>query len=310
MDALDVRVLDPARELDAFLAVANRARMGSVSREQWLDREARARGHGLRRCLVGESAGRIVAVASVADEDVAEDGVSAWVVTDPEHRRRGHGRAMMAALEEVLAERRPAEVRTAVRDDDPESRSWAERRGFSLFDHTFRSRLDLDAFDPSPHRGAIERAEAAGLRFARFGPDDDPDGLFELFVRLFRDIPDEAQAPDRAYFQREVVERDGAISVLAYDGDAPAGLALLVPLAAGEYLNALTGVLPAYRGRGLARALKVVSGEAAREAGGRSLVTNNNARNAPMLAVNDALGFERESGTLHLRRMTAASDRR
>jgi len=131
----------------------------------------------------------------------------------------------------------------------------------------------------------------------------------DLFVRLFRDVPDEAQPPDRAFFQREVVERDGAISVLAYDGDEPAGLALLLPLADDEYLNALTGVLPAYRGRGLARALKVVSGEAAREAGRRYLVTNNNARNAPMLAVNDALGFERESGILHLRRMRAASDR-
>jgi GNAT superfamily N-acetyltransferase len=302
MCALDVRVLDAERELDAYLAVSNQARMGVLSREQWLDGEARARGHGLRRCLVGESDGRIVVIASAADEDMAEDCVSAWVVTDAEHRRRGHGRTMMAAVDETLAERRPAEVRTAVRDDDPESRAWAERRGFTPFDHTFRSRLDLDAFDPAPHRGAIERAEADGLRFVRFGPDDDPDRLFELFVRLFRDVPDQAQPPDRAYFQREVVERDGAISVLAYDGDTPAGLALLLPLGDDEYLNALTGVVPEYRGHGLARALKVVSGEAAREAGRRYLVTNNNARNAPMLAVNDALGFERESGTLHLRR--------
>jgi GNAT superfamily N-acetyltransferase len=310
MCALDVRVLDQDRELDAFLAVSNQARMGVVTREQWLDGEARARGRGLRRCLVGESDGEIVVVASVADEDMAEDGVAAWVVTEPAHRRRGHGRTIAAALEEVIAERRPTEVRTAVRDDDAESRAWAERRGFALFDHTFRSRLDLDAFDPAPHRAAIERAEAAGLRFARFGPDDDPDRLFELFVRLLLDVPDQVQAPDRAYFQREVIERAGAISVLAYDGDAPAGLALLLPLGQDEYLNALTGIVPEYRGRGLARALKVVSGEAVREAGRRYLVTNNNARNAPMLAVNDALGFERESGTLHLRRLTATSDRR
>jgi len=310
MCALDVRALDPDRELDAYLAVSNQARMGVLSREQWLDGEARARGHGLRRCLVGESDQGIVVIASVADEDMTEDGVSAWVVTDAGHRRRGHGRTMMAAVEQVLAERRPAEVRTAVRDDDPGSRAWAERRGFTLFDHTFRSRLDLDAFDPAPHRDAIERARAAGLRFARFGADDDPDLLFELFVRLLLDVPDQIQAPDRAYFQREVIERAGAMSVIAYDGDAPAGLALLLPLGDDEYLNALTGVVPEYRGRGLAKALKVVSGEAARAAGRRYLVTNNNARNAPMLAVNDALGFERESGTLHLRRMTATSDRR
>jgi len=302
MCALDVRMLEPDRELDVYIAVCNQARMGVLTREQWHDEEARARGHGLRRCLVGESDGRIMVIGSLADEDMTEDGVSTWVVTDAEHRRRGHGTTMMAAVEDVIAERRPAEVRTAVRDDDPDSRAWAERRGFALFDHTFRSRLDLDGFDPTPHRGTIELAEASGLRFARFGSDDDPDRLFELFVRLLLDVPDEVEAPDRAYFQREVVERAGAISVIAYDGDAPAGLALLLPLGEDEYLNALTGVVREYRGRGLARALKVVSGEVAREAGRRYLVTNNNARNAAMLAVNDALGFVRESGTLHLRR--------
>lgn len=305
MGALDVRPLDPDRELDAFLAVSNQAGIGNLTRERWLEMEARAAASSLRRSLVGELDGRIVSIATAADEEFAADCVSASVATGAGDRRRGHGRAMLAALEEVLAERRPAEVRAATRDDDPASRAWAERRGFTLFDHTFRSRLDLDTFDPAPHRGAVERAEASGLRFARFGASDDPDLLFELFVRLFRDVPDEAEPPDRAYFQREVVERAGAILVLAYDGDTPVGLAMLLPLQADEYLNALTGVIPEYRGRGLARALKVVSGEAVREAGRRYLVTNNNARNAPMLAVNDALGYERQVGVLHLRRRTA-----
>jgi GNAT superfamily N-acetyltransferase len=297
---LRVRALDPERELDTFLAVLDSGRLESVTRERWLEMQVRTRGR--RWSLVGEAEGRLVAVASLAEHEFMADCVSAVLVTDPAHRRRGHGAAMMAAAEEVLAERRPAEVRTAVRDDDGESRAWAERRGFARFDHTFRSRLDLSTFDPSPHRGAVERAEASGLRFARFGPDGDADRLFELTLRLFADVPDQIGAPDRDFFQREVIERDGAITVLAYDGDAPAGLATLLPLEADEYLNALTGVLREYRGRGLARALKVVSGQAARETGRRYLVTNNNARNAPMLAVNDALGFQRETGLLHLRR--------
>ena len=303
MSALQVRTLDPERDLDAFLALSNQAGMSRVSREQWLEAEARARGHRLRVSLVGEADERLVAVAGVAGDDFAQDSVSAWITTDTAHRRRGHGTAMMAAVDEVIAEHRPAEVRTGVRDDDPESRAWAERRGFVLFDHTFRSRLDLATFDPSPHRGAVERAEAAGLRFTQFGPDDDPDRVYELFVRLVGDVPDQLEPPDRAYFQREVVEREGAITVVAYDGEAPAGLAVLIPLDAAEYLNALTGVALEHRGHGLARALKVVSGEAARQAGRRHLVTNNNARNAPMLAVNDALGYRREAGFHHLRRL-------
>jgi GNAT superfamily N-acetyltransferase len=225
MCALKVRELDPERELDAFLSVSNQASIAPVTRQRWLEIEARTSGHGLRRSLVGESDGRVVAIANLADEWRAADGVSAWIATDPEHRKRGHARAMMATVEEVLAERRPAEVWTGIRDDDAESRAWAERRGFAPFDHTFSSRLDLETFDPNRHRYAVERAEAAGLRFVRSRPDDDPDSLFELFVRLIGDAPDQLEAPDRAYFQREVVERAGAITVLAYHGDAPVGLA-------------------------------------------------------------------------------------
>jgi GNAT superfamily N-acetyltransferase len=302
MGALNIRTLDPEHELDAFLAVSNLAAIRPVTRERWLALAARAGGHSLRRSLVGESDGRIVAIAALADEWRAVDGVSALVVTDPAHRRQGHGLAMLAAVDEVLAERRPAQVWTSVRDDDAESRAWAERRGFVAFAHTFSSRLDLETFDPNPHRYAVERAEAAGLRFVRSRPDDDPDALYELFVRLAADAPDQLQPPDRAYFQREVVDRAGAITVLAYRGDEAVGLAVLVPREADEYGNALTGVLPEHRGRGLARALKVVSGEAAREAGRRYLVTGNNARNAPMLAVNDALGYVRQAGIVHLRR--------
>jgi GNAT superfamily N-acetyltransferase len=300
MGELRIRALDAERELDAYLAVANQARTDPISRERWLEVAARA----LRppRHLVGEADGRVVVVASVGDEEFADDCASAWIGTSPAHRRQGHGRAMLAAVDEALAERRKAEVRTAVKDDDGESRAWAERRGFTVFDHTFQSRLDLAAFDASRHRDAVERAEAAGLRLARFGPGDDPDRLYDLFVRLLGDVPDQLDPPDRAFFQREMVEPEDAFTILAYDGDVAVGLASLLPLEADEYLNAMTGVLPEYRGRGLARALKVVSGEAARAAGRRFLVTNNNARNAPMLAVNDALGFVREAGLLHLRR--------
>lgn len=211
----------------------------------------------------------------------------------------------MAAIEVALADRRPAEVWAEVKDDDAGSGAWAERRGFAVVDHTFASRLDLETFDPAPHRHAVERAEAAGLRFARFGPSDDPDRLYDLFVRLFLDVPDSLRPPDRSYFQREVLDRAGTTAVLAYAGAEPVGLALLVLRRADEFGNMLTGVLPDYRGRGLARALKVVSAEAARTAGCRFLVTTNNARNAPMLAVNQALGYERQAGILQMRRQTA-----
>ena len=301
MPALNVRTLDPERALDAFLELLNKVRPRTVTRQQWLEMEARAV-EGMRLRLVGEAAGRVVSIATLVDAPFAADAVVARIATDPEYRRQGYGRVMMAAAEEALADRRPQEVWTDVRDDDAGSQAWAERRGFTVFNHTFTSRLDLETFDPAPHRYAVERAEAAGLRFARFGPGDDPDRLYELYARLFADTPDALRPPDRAFFQREVIDREGTITVMAYAGDEPAGLAILVPQRAEEFGNALTGVVADHRGHGLARALKVVSADAARAAGVRWLVTSNNARNAPMLAVNDALGYRREAGLFHLRR--------
>ena len=54
---------------------------------------------------------------------------------------------------------------------------------------------------------------------------------------------------------------------------------------------AFTGTLPEYRGRGIATALKVRAGALAHSLGIRLLVTANRVENAPILAVNRALGF-------------------
>jgi GNAT superfamily N-acetyltransferase len=299
----EIRSLDATRDLDGFLAVLNQAEMSPVSLERWLDSESRAASGHPRSRLVVVAGDAVVSIGIVQDDDFVPDGVGARVVTDRGHRRRGHGQAMAGAVEEVLAARRAAEVRTRVREEDAESLTWAERRGFSVFGHTFSSRLDLRRFDPAPHRAAVESAEAAGLRFARFGPGDDGDRLYELFVRLLRDVPDDLHPPDRDYFQREVVERPDTIALVAYDGVESVGLAVLAPRGGDAYGNALTGVLPGYRGRGLARALKVQTAEMAQRAGRRYLRTGNDVRNAPMLAVNEAMGYERLGGVLHLRRL-------
>ena len=66
--------------------------------------------------------------------------------------------------------------------------------------------------------------------------------------------------------------------------------------------NAFTGVLREYRGRGLARALKVLATEEARQQGRRWISTMNNARNTAMLAINSSLGYERQPGLWFLRK--------
>ena len=296
--ALTIRPLDPERELEAFLRVRSLTDAIPVTPESWWGGERRAVPGAFRRPLIGEIPDGVVAAASVMDSPFLDDGVAVRLAVDPAHRGRGHGRAMMVSIEAFLAERRPGEAEAVVRDDDPASRAWAERRGFVFRDHAFPSRLDLERFDPAPHRPAVERAEAAGIRFEIAA---DLDRLYDLYLRLMRDVPDHLTPPTREAFERDS-HRPGTIAMIAVDDERWVGMAIVLPTDPDGALNGFTGVLPECRGRGLARALKVVSAETAHSRGRRWIQTSNNALNAPMLAVNRALGYERQPGRIFLRR--------
>lgn len=79
---------------------------------------------------------------------------------------------------------------------------------------------------------------------------------------------------------------------MAVMGGAPVALTLLVhePVT-GMVWTAMTGVLRSHRGRGLAHAVKLRSLAQAAQAGARRVLTYNDERNHPMLAVNRRLGY-------------------
>jgi RimJ/RimL family protein N-acetyltransferase len=54
----------------------------------------------------------------------------------------------------------------------------------------------------------------------------------------------------------------------------------------------LTGTIPAYRGRGLAKVVKSAALTRSREAGFVTAYTGNDSNNVPMLAVNRWLGYQ------------------
>jgi GNAT superfamily N-acetyltransferase len=242
--------------------------------------------------------GELIAIAQVLDDEFLADGVGVRLVVDEAHRGRGYGRAMAAALERAIAERAPAMVEVRVVDGDRASREWAERRGFRVHHRMVRSYLHVDDFRPDRHRAVVERVEAAGLRLER---SSDEDRLYDLFARLIRDSPDAPEVPSRQWFSRNAAQ-PGVIHLVARDGATWAGMASSLPRGPHDAWNGFTGVLPEYRGRGVARALKAtLTAEVVRQ-GRRRIGTSNNAENAPMLAVNRALGYRVEAVVLFMRR--------
>ena len=88
---------------------------------------------------------------------------------------------------------------------------------------------------------------------------------------------------------------------LALDGDTWIGFVavMLTPDTQGAY-NAMTGVIRAYRGRKIAQALKVMAICYARQNGAWRIRTNNDSRNAPILAINQKMGYQPQPGKFFL----------
>ena len=59
-------------------------------------------------------------------------------------------------------------------------------------------------------------------------------------------------------------------------------------------MSDMTGTLPDYRGRGLAKLAKLAVFRAAQELGVTAVTTENDAENEPMLALNKSVGYKRE----------------
>src|SRR5215467_11154256 len=121
-----IRRLDAERDLDGYLEILHQVDRFPRSAEEWWERQRQAGRDEFRRYLVGEVDGRIVAIAALQDNVMASNAVVVRLVVDAAMRGRGHGRAMAAALEALLAERvtAPDGLDVRLRDDDPASRAW------------------------------------------------------------------------------------------------------------------------------------------------------------------------------------------
>ena len=176
--------------------------------------------------------------------------------------------------------------------------------GWVETDREWESTLDLEAFDPAQWRDHIDRVVSSGISFSTVaklsGTRDGWDReLHQLYTDLEQDVP--SPYPILRVSFEDFVDfslgrtalRDGYF--IAFDGDTMVGLTepKTVDDDATAIAQELTGVRSSHRGRGIATALKATAATWAKEAGYTRIRTGNAQSNAPMLAVNASLGFER-----------------
>ena len=200
------------------------------------------------------------------------------------HRRRGIGAAL---LERALAHLGDsARIQASATEA---GRGFAERYGFR---HTHTRRMS--GVDPrTVDTGELETAEARTASLLEVGPEQTFAVDAESVVDQPGDDPIDAVdykqwLVDHWAFPDYDLELGRAAVV---DGRAVAVTFVIVDRESRRALNAYTGSLRAYRGRGFARLAKLDLLRVLAERGFELVLTENDETNAAMLAINHRLGY-------------------
>lgn len=252
-----------------------------------------------------DESGAVIGYSSVVREPwFPPDEYYVWLVVAEPFRGEGVGSALYADMEAFLREQSAKSLISEVRDNDPASLAFAEKRGYAINRHLFESVLDLATFNEQPFTKKLDALRKSGLRFFTLAQTADlPDNhrkLYELNRDTALDIPGVSEFMSFEEFEARVFGGEWfepAGQIVAADGDHWVGMAAvrLYPESRGGY-NLMTGVVKPYRGRGIAQALKLLAIRYARAAGMETLRTNNDSANAPMLAINHKLGYQPQPG--------------
>ena len=229
--------------------------------------------------------------------------VFALVAVLPGHRRRGAGTGLYGAISGWARERGLDTIETLVGDDDAESLAFWQRRGFAEDRREKGVSLDLTRIEPPSvvwPEGVEIATWAERPELAR--------GMYEVVLEASPDIPvgeDEQIVPYEDWLAHDMQgpgdRPDATFVALAGDeviGYAKFSLSKAQPTTAH---HDLTGVKRAWRGRGVARALKATQIAWAKANGYEELHTRNDERNAPIRHLNEEFGYRPTVGRIYLK---------
>jgi mycothiol synthase len=239
-------------------------------------------------------------------EQFHPDKYQLGVLVDPDWRRQGYGGALYRALLDLLLERQGIMARSWVRESAPASIRFATNRNFTEVRREWQSRLDVNAFDPTAFASAWPRIAANGITITTLAEETAANPnlwheMYDLDIVCTRDIPMSEPFTPMVYddFVKTYVTAPYVLAegfFIARHGDRPVGVARLWSSKEEPDIltQDLTGVVPEYRGQGIAMALKLKTVEFARAQGKREIRTWNDTMNRAMLRINEAMGFVKQ----------------
>jgi len=226
-------------------------------------------------------------------------------------RRKGIGSALYDAMTSHLQPFSVISLSVQVAESDVGSVKFATDRGFAEQKRDFVSELSVPSFDMSLFVESKAKMAEQGVEIRCFDELDSPDfrrTWYDLFCEVRQDVPrSEPPTPITfEFFDEQVInEPDLArtATLFAFKDGQCIGFTGGFHDKDNSLLDQwLTAVKREYRGLGVAFALKTFQIAATKELGIATIKTDNDARNAPMLAINGRLGFIRQPAVLSMRK--------
>jgi GNAT superfamily N-acetyltransferase len=215
---------------------------------------------------------------------------------------------LLSHLERLASCRGCELIKCSTLDSDDVSRSFLENRGYRYNSHAFSSTLDLDRFDARSYASKPADNCLRIFTFAETAQDDRAKRkLWALNVDSCLDEPNNNPpfSPPFEAYARQVLGApwfNPAFQVIAAVDEEWVGVSAIGEMSPGDLHNLYTGVRREFRGRGIARALKVHALSLAKNGGYKTIRTGNDSRNAPMLEVNRQLGYVAKAGMFEFRK--------
>jgi len=252
--------------------------------------------------LLARTDGAVAGSALAAILPVRPERAFVLVTVLPEFRGRGAGTALYEATSAWARERALDVIETIVADDDPESLAFAQRRGFTEEGHEVGVSLDLTRIEPP----IVELPEGVRIVTGAERPEL-VRGIYEVTLEAEPDIPGSEHDLVKPFEDWLAHDMQGPgdladATFVALAGDEVIGYAKF-SLTSAQPTTAhhdLTGVKRAWRGRGVARALKATQIGWAKAHGYDELRTTNDERNAPIRHLNQQFGYRPSIGRIYL----------
>lgn len=256
-------------------------------------------GFGRTRVIAENENGQIIGYGASYRAPWVEPGqVASVFCVHPDFRGQGVGGMILSYIEEWAIENQASVLSSIVMDWIDGSLPYVEKRGFTLDAHLFELELAINQFDSSRYVDLAEQVKESGIQFvtlAELPGEESERKLYELCVETSKDNPGQygSLAPFDEW-RKEFLSEDSREDwvFMAIDGGQFIGVTQLYRSKdEGVVYTNYTGVQKEYRGRGIAKALKLISIAEAIKNGAHTMTTDSEENNAPMQHINRSLGY-------------------